>query len=142
MSPPQLSLLLLPGRFAVCKLDPGACIPGWAIGSLFVSITRTSDELSIVCDEDTVPEGVKCARNWRCLRVAGAMDFSVIGVLASLVAPLARAQISVFAISTFDTDYLLFQAKDLVGAQDTLLRMGHVFNTVPHASSPSLLTNA
>ena len=127
MSLPQLSLILLPDRFAVCKLEPGANIPSWAAGGSFVSITRTSDELSIVCDETSVPEGVKCARNWRCLRVAGAMDFSAIGVLASLVAPLAQAQISVFAISTFDTDYLLFQAKDLENAQAALIGMGHRF---------------
>ena len=124
---PQLSLILLPGRFAVCKLEPGTGVPGWAAGGSFVSITRTGDELSIVCDEAIVPEGVKCARDWCCLRVAGAMDFSAIGVLASLVAPLARARISVFAISTFDTDYLLFQAKDLAGAKEALLGMGHRF---------------
>jgi hypothetical protein len=127
MSPPQLSLILLPGSFVVCKLDADSRIPSWATAGSFVSITRTSDELSIVCEEALIPEGVKCARGWRCLRVAGAMDFSAIGVLASLVEPLAQAQISVFAISTFDTDYLLFRDYDLEKAAQTLLRMGHRF---------------
>ncbi len=107
-----LSLILLPGRFAVCKMAPTAVIPAWAASEAFVSITRTNEELSIVCAELIVPEEVECARGWRCLRVAGTMDFSLVGVLASLVAPLAEAQISVFAISTFDTDYLLLPEKD------------------------------
>jgi hypothetical protein len=128
MSLPQLSLILLPGRFAVCKLDPGDSIPGWAAGGSFLSLTRTSDELSIVCDEASIPECVKCARDWCCLRVAGAMDFSAIGVLASLVGPLAQAQISVFAISTFDTDYLLMREHDLPNALDALRRQGHTLS--------------
>ena len=127
MSLPQLALILLPGRFAICKLDPGDSIPVWAAEGSFVSTTRTSDELSIVCDEASVPDGTQCARGWRCLRVAGAMDFSAIGVLASIVAPLAEAKISVFAISTFDADYLLFQAKDLANVERALLGVGHRF---------------
>jgi hypothetical protein len=131
MSLPKLSLILLPGRFAVCKLEPDAGIPGWAAGGSFVSITRTSDELSIVCEEASVPAFANCAHGWRCLRVAGAMDFSAIGVLASLVEPLAQAQISVFAISTFDTDYLLFREYDLEKTAEALLRMGHRFVQAP-----------
>jgi hypothetical protein len=123
---PQLSLTLLPGRFAVCKLSADAGIPPWTTSASFLSITRTSEELSIVCAESLVPREVKCERGWRCMRVAGTMDLSMIGVLASLVSPLAEAKISVFAISTFDTDYLLLPEKDLANALEVLCKIGHV----------------
>jgi len=121
----HLPLLLLDGTFAICKLDAKAIIPAWGTPADFFSITRTADELSIVCRQDAVPEGVLCERGWRCLRVAGTIPFSVVGVLASLTAPLAKARISVFAISTFDTDYLLVKAEDLERAAAILRQHGH-----------------
>jgi hypothetical protein len=81
-------------------LGAEAPIPPWHTAGSFFSITRTADELSVVCRQDAVPEGVLSEQGWRCLRVAGAMPFSVVGVLASLTAPLAEAGFSVFAIST------------------------------------------
>jgi GNAT superfamily N-acetyltransferase len=111
-SRPQ-TLLLLDGTFAVCRLDSASSIPPWATADKLFSLTRTGDELSIVCRQDAVAEGILCERGWRCWRVAGTIPFSVVGVLASLTAPLAEAGISVFAISTFDTDYLLVKEKDL-----------------------------
>lgn len=125
MQLPQLSLILLRDRFAVCQLDAADAIPGWASAGSFLSITRTNEELSIVCEDAQVPEGTKCERGWRCLRVAGKMEFSVTGVLASLVAPLAEARISVFAIATFDTDYLLLKERDLALALEAFRRQGH-----------------
>ena len=122
---PCLSLVELAGSFAFCKLDQGAAIPAWATGGDFFSITRTTDELSIVCPQSVAPEDVHCERDWRCLRVAGTMAFSVVGVLASLVTPLAEAGISVFALSTFDTDYLLVKEKDLENAVAALRQHGH-----------------
>jgi len=121
----HLSLIVLPELVAVCRLSPSIPIPAWASTGQFFSITRTADELSIVCFQDTVPDGVDCERGWRCLRVAGAMPFSVVGVLASLTSPLAEATISIFAISTFDTDYLLVKAEKLDDAVATLRRVGH-----------------
>jgi hypothetical protein len=121
----QLTLIVVDDTFAICRLASDAPIPAWATASDFFSITRTAGELSIVCPQETVPEGVKCERGWRCLRVAGMMPFSVVGVLASLTAPLAEAEISLFAISTFDTDYLLVKAEDLESAVDVLRRPGH-----------------
>src|SRR5437867_13048828 len=121
----RLTLTVLADQFAVCKLTPEAPIPAWAITGAFSSITRTTDELSVVCRQDAVPEGIICERGWRCLRVAGTMPFTVVGVLASLTAPLAEAGISVFAISTFDTDYLLMKADDLERAIDVLRQRGH-----------------
>ena len=91
MSFHHLNLAVVDGTFAVCKLGADATIPAWATAGHFFSITRTADELSIVCHQDAVPEGVIGERGWRCLRVAGTMPFSVVGVLASLTAPLADA---------------------------------------------------
>ena len=121
----HLNLIVVDGTFAVCRLETDAPIPPWASAGSFFSITRTADELSIVCHEDAVPEGVISERGWCCLRVAGTMPFSVVGVLASLTAPLADAGISVFAISTFDTDYLLVKEKDRAAAVEALRGRGH-----------------
>jgi hypothetical protein len=131
MATRQQTLLVLDGTFAVCRLGGEAPIPPWATAGHFFSVTRTADELSIVCAQDAVPEGIVCERGWRCLRVAATMPFSVVGVLASLAAPLAEAGISVFAVSTFDTDYLLVREKDLERALDALRRMGHVLGCLP-----------
>lgn len=114
----QLTLQVVDGTFAICKL--GGSIPSWATAGDFSSITRTADELSVVCQQDAVPEGVVCERDWRCLRVAGAMPFSVVAVLASMSAPLVEAGISVFAISTFDTAYLLVKENDFERATAVL----------------------
>jgi hypothetical protein len=122
-----LTLTVLPETFAIARLDPDAAIPPWALAaSGFVSITRTADEVSIVCAETTVPEGTRASRGWRCLRVAGPLDFALVGVLASLASPLADAGISIFAVSTYDTDYLLVREPDLIAAIQTLRRAGHV----------------
>lgn len=118
-------LTLLPATFAVCRLEPGASIPAWAITGTFFSITRTTDEFSIVCNQADVPEGVRCERGWRCFKLAGPIPFSTVGVLASLVTPLADAGISVFVISTFDTDYLLVKEGDVEKAVETLCQAGH-----------------
>ena len=121
----QMTLIVVDGNFAVHRLEPNAPIPPWATAGDLFSITRTADELSVVCRQDAVPEGIACERGWRCLRVGGTIPFSVVGVLASLTAPLAEVEISVFAISTFDTDYLLVKAEDLNRAVDVLRRRGH-----------------
>ena len=123
MSAP-LTLEAVPGRYAVCWLDPGAEFPAWAAGP-FLSITRTTDELSVVCPEDAVPPGPRAERGWRCLRVAGTLDFTLVGVLAALVGPLADAGVSVFVVSTFDTDYLLFKDETFGRAVDVLRNAGH-----------------
>jgi hypothetical protein len=121
----QLALAILPDPLAVCRLDADAAIPTWASSSEFFSITRTADELSVVCPQSLVPDGVRCEQDWRCLRVAGTMEFSMVGVMASLVTPLADAGISVFVVSTFDTDYLLVKENDLARATAVLRAMGH-----------------
>jgi GrpB-like predicted nucleotidyltransferase (UPF0157 family) len=121
----QLTVIVVDGTYAVCRLEPDAPIPAWATADDLVSITRTGDELSIVCRQDAVPEGIPRERGWRCLRVAGTLPFSAVGVLASLTAPLAEAGISVFVVSTFDTDYLLVKAEDLPKTVGVLWQQGH-----------------
>jgi hypothetical protein len=121
----SLKLTILPDTFAVCRLDADAAIPTWATSDSFFSITRTAEELSVVCLQSLVPDGVRCERDWRCVQLAGPIPFSAVGVLASLVQPLAQASISVFALSTFDTDYLLVKAADLERAIDAWRRCGH-----------------
>ena len=120
-----LDLVIVPCTFAVCRLRADLSIPGWATAGGVSSITRTSDELSVFCEESLVPEGVTCERQWRCFRVAGTMPFSMVGVLASLVQPLAEAKVSVFALSTFDTDYLLVKREHFERALGVLLEAGH-----------------
>jgi len=128
MTPHHLTLDLLRGTFAVCRLAPDARVPAWVAGGPFVSITRTADELSVVCRQEAVPEGVRCERGWRCLRVAGILDSSLVGVLASLVGPLTEAAVSVFVVSSFDTDYLLVKQENLQRAVAVLRRAGHAFS--------------
>ena len=121
----SLTLSLLSGSFGICRLEPEAIIPDWANAGDLISITRTSDELSIVCAEANVPEGVKADRGWRCLKVEGPLDLSLTGVLASLASPLAEARVNIFAISTFDTDYLLVKEEKISRALEVLIRSGH-----------------
>ena len=123
----KLGLAVLPERLAIHRLAADQSIPTWAMSEGgFVSITRTHDELSVVCDEAAAPEGVARQAGWRCLQVLGPLDLSLVGVLASLIEPLAAAQLSVFAVSTYDTDYLLVRDDALDQVVATLRAAGHV----------------
>jgi hypothetical protein len=122
----KLTLVPLEGAYAVCRLDSDAPVPDWVGSRPFVSMSRTAEELSIVCRQEAVPECVRCERGWRCLRVAGTLDFSLVGVLASLLGPLADAGVSVFVLSTFDTDYLLVREQDRRHTVEVLRRAGHI----------------
>jgi hypothetical protein len=126
LAPRGLRLLVMDGSFAVCKLARGSPIPPWATSGDLFSIARTADELSVVCSQEAVPTGVVCERDWRCLRVAGSMPFTLVGVLASLTTAVAKAGVGVFAFSTFDTDYLLVKAGDMQKAVVALRAAGHV----------------
>lgn len=120
-----LTLHLLPGEFAACRLLPTEPIPAWAGSAVFSSVTRTADELSIICPAPPVPAGVKAERGWRLLKVAGPLDFGMVGVLASITAPLAAGGISLLAVATFDTDYVLVRAERLEEALRALEAAGH-----------------
>ena len=120
-----MELTLLRQPLAVCRLDPESEIPEWARKGPFFSLTRTPEEISLVCDDAVVPAGVRAERDWRAYRLKGPIPFTAIGVLSSLVAPLARSGISVFAISTFDTDYHLVRHGDAKKATLALREDGH-----------------
>ncbi len=124
----QLELTLLPDDFAISRLAADAPIPGWATQGAFFSVTRTRDELSVVCELSRVPAGVQSRSGWRVLKVHGPFVLSEIGVLSALAAPLAAAKISLFAVSTFDTDYLLVACEALLAAVAALEHAGHTVN--------------
>ena len=123
-----LHLLVLPGELAVVRLPPEARVPEWAFtpvrGAVW-SLTRTDEEVSLVRDADAVPSDARAERGWKALRIAGTIDFALTGVLASVLAPLADAGVSIFALSTFDTDYVLVRAHALAAAIGALQAAGH-----------------
>ena len=116
----SVELDVLPGVFAVCRLEPGAEVP-----REFWSVTRTADELSVICAEEAIPEGARAVRGWRALRVAGPLDFALTGVAAALTTPLAAAGVSVLPVATFDTDYLFVREELLARALSALTAAGH-----------------
>jgi hypothetical protein len=124
----HLELTLLPERFAISRLAADSPIPPWATQGPFFSVTRTGDELSVVTELSLVPTGVQSQPGWRVLKVHGPLVLSEIGVLAALAAPLAEAKISLFAASTFDTDYLLVASETLSTAIAALERAGHTIH--------------
>ena len=121
----SLTLRVLPGRLAVARLDPKAAVPDWAALGRFTSITRTADELSCVCEEAGVPPDARAERGYRALKVEGILEFALVGIVASLATALARARVSIFVVSTHDTDYLLVKEEKLVQAVRVLRSEGH-----------------
>src|SRR5512144_279535 len=123
---PTLALDVLPDVLCVARRDPDAGVPASVLRSPgLVSLTRTAAELCVVCREEVVPQRARVERGWRALRVAGPLEFALTGVLASLAQPLSDAGISVFAVSTYDTDYLLVRDVALDRAVQALEAAGH-----------------
>lgn len=122
----MLTLTILPEVLAICRLSTDEVVPAWTMLGEFVSITHTRDELSIVCATENVPPDVQADRGWRAFKVEGPLDLGLTGILASLANPLAAAQINLFAVATFDTDYLLVKEYNLARACETLRQAGHV----------------
>ena len=120
-----LIVTLLPGHYSVCRLDPIGAIPAWAMQGEFFSVTRTPDEVSVVASRERVPEGIAQDSGWRSFRVEGPLPLSAIGVLTALAAPLSQASVSLFAVSTFDTDYLLVKEEAAERAARALVQAGH-----------------
>lgn len=125
MASRKLKFSVIPGRFAVSRLAPGAAIPEWIHSSPFVSVTRTADELSLVSLATSVPTEVQSERAWTCLKLHGPFPFQLTGILASFLDPLAAAGIPIFALSTFDTDYVLVQDEHKERTLAALLQAGH-----------------
>lgn len=125
MPQPDLDLSLLSDSYAICRLDRDEEIPTWALSGEFVSITRTAEELSVICPQRCAPEGLRSEGGWRVLKVEGPLSLDLIGVLASLAVPLEQASIPIAAVSTYDTNYLLVRNDDLERALDVLSHAGH-----------------
>jgi hypothetical protein len=124
-----MNLIILDTIFSVVKLPPTEEMPSWAGKGEFISITRTSEELSIVCPTSNVPNSnlKDVETNWKCIKVEGVLDFGLTGILSSLANPLAENNISIFAISTFNTDYLLVKVHSIEKAKSVLENAGHTF---------------
>jgi hypothetical protein len=125
MQPAPLTIFVLPDTFAVCRLPVNDSIPAWAAQGSFFSVTRTVDELSIVCDAHLVPPGVQCEHPWRAFKLEGPFPFELTGILLSVAAPLADAGISIFALATYDTDYVLVRETRWEEAKTALTVYGH-----------------
>ena len=125
MSEKAITIEITQGIYGVCRLSKEQAIPKWAIDSPFFSITKTLDELSIVCPQNNIPSDIKCERDWKVLKVLGPLDFSLIGILASISGALAKKGVSIFAISTFDTDYILLKESSLANAIEALRQEGY-----------------
>ena len=126
---PKLALSLQLGNYAICRLPPSSQPPAWAFVAPRWSITRTQDEMSIVVPEEFVPADVAASRGWQLIRFAGPMPLDQSGILASVIAPLAAARVSVFAMATYDTDYVLIPAAQRQHAVAALEAAGHRFST-------------
>jgi hypothetical protein len=120
-----VSLFVLPERMAICQLPPREPIPGFLFQLPFWSLTRSDEELSVVLPEEKVPDDWKAEKGWRCLKVRGCLDFGLTGILDSLSSCLADAGVSIFVISTYNTDYLLVKDEDLDRARKALARKGY-----------------
>ncbi len=122
------TLYLLSEVFAICRFEKGSALPDWLRTDHFFSITGTSDELSLVSLAEFVPTGVQADRDWRCLKLQGPFEFSLTGILNSITIPLANAGIGIFAISTYDTDYVLVKEHALQQALSVLTEAGHTLH--------------
>ncbi|MCA9732805.1 MAG: ACT domain-containing protein [Deferribacteres bacterium] len=122
-----MQLKIHPNLFCICRLGAEENMPAWATCGTYFSITRTMEELSIVCEQDAVPPEVVAERNWHLISIAQKLDFSLTGILASIANPLAAAGISIFVVSTFNTDYFLVKSRNFDSACNVLLESRFTF---------------
>jgi len=121
----QLKFRVISGSFAICKLAAADSVPQWAMKGIFVSVTRTADELSIVCPVENLTPQQRPEMVWTCLKLEGPFAFTQVGILEAFIQPLVKEGISVFAIGTFDTDYVLIQKPFADRAIHALQSAGH-----------------
>ena len=121
----NLEFSVLPGCYAIVSRPAGDDIPEWFQWTAFATVAVTEDELSLVCPQENVPDAATASRNWRCLRITGSLDLSAVGILAEVSRLLAEHQVSVFAISTYQTDWVLVPAHQLDVACSALEKGGH-----------------
>jgi hypothetical protein len=121
----QLALTVLEESLAVCSLPPGYPLPEAIFTGSLSAVIQTEDEISLICRSDHIPHGATAVAGWRAFKVQGPLEFELTGVLASLALPLAQHGVSIFAISTYETDYILVREDSLAAAIDALLEAGH-----------------
>ncbi|HET6176882.1 MAG TPA: ACT domain-containing protein [Candidatus Sulfotelmatobacter sp.] len=121
----NLKFRWLPGAYAIVRLPAASAVPEWATRGDFTSITRTAEELSIVCLADNVPHDVHSPHRWVCLKLEGPFPFTLTGVLLSFIERLSSSGIPIFAVSTYDTDYVLINQDRSEGVVDLLRAAGH-----------------
>ncbi len=122
----KLTLSIQSVVLGICRLDPSTPIPAWALNNEFFSITKTGEELSVVCPEQIIPSGIKSEKGWRAIKIEGPINFTATGILSSLLQPLADKGISIFTVSTFDTDYVLVKKENLENAISILKRNNQI----------------
>jgi hypothetical protein len=120
-----LTLSVWAERYAICHFPARTPVPEWAMQGNFSSVTVTIDEVSIICGETLVPHGTECEPGWRLFRCEGPLDFSLTGIMASIAEPLADANITIFPIATYDTDYVLVRETQLEETIQALTGYGH-----------------
>ncbi|HEY6338207.1 MAG TPA: ACT domain-containing protein [Candidatus Sulfotelmatobacter sp.] len=121
----QLKFRQLRGSYAIVRLAPKAEIPAWATSGEFTSVTRTADEISVVCSAKNIPEDISSGPRWTCLKLEGPFLFSQTGILLSFIQPLSGNGVPIFAVSTYDTDYVLIQEEHMSGVVELLRKAGH-----------------
>lgn len=121
----KMTLIVQRQSMAVCRLDPAEPIPDWSCRGKFFSLTRTTQELSIVCEEQYVPAMVTSERDWRMLKIDGILDFGLVGIVAGVSTVLAAARLGIFVLSTYDTDYILVKQAGLAKAVEALRLSGY-----------------
>ena len=124
-STPKLTIKVIPGDYAVCQLPPGTQMPDIPDTVDLYAKIQTSEEVTVICPEEAAPPYARLESGWRVLKVVGPLDFSLVGILAHLASRLADAEISIFALSTYDTDYLLVKAENLPKAKVAMKCAGH-----------------
>ena len=122
------SLSLMREVFAVCRLDKDAPVPSWALGGYFFCVARTPDELSVVCEQGGIPEGVEREDGWRCFKVESPFEFDLASVVSSMATQLAEEGTKMFVVATWDSDYLMVKQDDLEPTIATLEEAGHRVN--------------
>lgn len=127
MSNKKVKLSILKGLFTIHRFPPNHKIPKQIYESQFISISKTEDELSIVCNSSVLLNSENSETDWACIKVLGPLDFSLTGILADISTALAKAEVSIFVISTFDTDYILVKSEKLPVANEALLKAGYIF---------------
>ena len=120
-----MNLQILNDKYAICKFNVNSDLPDWVKDSDFYSVTKTNDELSVVCKQSGSLDNCEISEDWQILKVAGPLDLSLIGIIAEISGTLRDNKIPIFTVSTFETDYILVKSKDLTRAVNSLKASGH-----------------